>query len=121
MGAILLLEDNPDMLEMIKETLEMLGEHQVIGCANGRAGIVYLNETESFPSLILTDLMMPVVDGIEFLKYLRSRPDLENIPCVVISGDRKDRETAIENGADDFLVKPFRAHELQEMLDRFLG
>lgn len=109
------------MLEMIKETLEILGDHEVIGYSNGRAGIVYLNETKTFPNLILTDLMMPVVDGIEFLKYLRSRPDLESIPCVVISGDHKDRVVAIDNGADDFLVKPFRARELQEVLDRYMN
>ena len=76
--------------------------------------------TKALPNLILTDLIMPVMGGIDFLKYLRSRSDLEHIPCVVISGDRKDRDEALDNGADEFLVKPFRAQELQEVLDRFL-
>ena len=82
---ILLIEDEPDLRETLRELLEMVG-FQVETAANGREGLHKL-DTAGHPCLIMLDLMMPVMNGWQFLETIRQdpRPDRAAIPVVVVS------------------------------------
>jgi len=107
---VLLADDNTDMREYVSR---LLGEHmQVTAVTNGKEALACaLTEP---PDLILSDIMMPVLDGFGLLRAVRENPDLCHIPVILLSA-RAGEESRVEGvsaGADDYLVKPFSAEEL---------
>jgi signal transduction histidine kinase/FixJ family two-component response regulator len=107
---VLLADDNADMREYITR---LLGErYQVLAVSNGEEAL-RLAISES-PDLILSDVMMPGLDGFALLGELRARPETKTIPVVLLSA-RAGEESRVEGlgaGADDYLIKPFTAREL---------
>ncbi len=118
-ARILLVEDNPDMLEMIADTLSM-DDHEVLRAKHGQEALDILDRSLPLPSLVITDLMMPVLDGIGLIARLRADPHLRRLPCLVISGDPNDQDRALDGGADAFLVKPFRFRDLMAVMDQLV-
>ena len=118
MGRILLLEDNPDMLSALTELFEM-HDHQVVGGVSGHDGIRNLSSGHQF-DLIISDLEMPQMDGLTFLKQVRSNDNWANIPITIMSGHVKDEKVAIRAGANDFVCKPFKIDDIQKLLARYL-
>src|SRR4051812_14627619 len=102
--GILVVEDDDDIRETIREVLSDEGYH-VHTAPNGRAGLDWLHDQDHHPrpNLILLDLMMPVMNGFEFLQALRQDAALKGIPVVVVSawGDE-----ARDAGANCFIAKP---------------
>jgi DNA-binding response OmpR family regulator len=119
MALILILEDNSDMLLTLTEALE-LNNHSVIGVKNGHAGIKTLQQNAPLPDLIISDLNMPEMNGIEFLAQMRHHDDWSSIPIVIMSGRNSDEFNVIEAGASAFLIKPFQYKELDAILNKFL-
>lgn len=107
------------MMELIADLLE-LEDHTVHTCKNGKEALSFLEQNPA-PDIIITDLIMPVMDGVSFLKHLRSQAKWSQLPCLVISGDPNDRQRALDSGADDFLVKPFQSRDLRAVLARLLS
>ncbi|MBY0471779.1 response regulator [bacterium] len=108
---IVLADDNTDMREYIRKLLEE--RYEVIATANGQEA---LNALRIQPAdLVVSDVMMPVMDGIAFLRELRSDPVLANIPVILLSARAGDesKTSGIELGADDYVTKPFSTKELQ--------
>jgi CheY-like chemotaxis protein len=100
---VLVVDDDPDILEAICDILE--GErYRVERARNGAEALERL--TREWPTLILLDLMMPVMDGLAFAQALRLRGPDAAIPIVVISADGDPRKAALV-GARGFLAKPF--------------
>jgi two-component system, chemotaxis family, chemotaxis protein CheY len=100
---VLVVDDDPDILDAICDILE--GEGYRV--ARARNGVEALHQVDAEPpSIILLDLMMPVLDGLGFAQALRQRPGDEHIPIVVISADGNSRKAACV-GATGFLAKPF--------------
>ena len=120
MTRILLLEDNADMLTMLAQVLEW-GGHEVIMGRDGLEGIEILENSDLPPTVIISDLSMPDMDGIEFLQHLRSTPEWADMPYVIMSAHSspEDRRRALSAGADDFLVKPFNLDDFQKVLQRW--
>lgn len=120
MMSILLLEDNPDMLMMLRQVLEW-GGYQVITGRDGTDGITALKQGESLPNIIISDLSMPEMDGFDVLRYVRSTPEWANIPFVIMSAHSSpdDRRNALNRGADEFLIKPFSLEDFQRVLQRW--
>lgn len=110
-ACILLLEDNLDLLNMTAEVLELAG-HEVWRGRSGKDGLDILESAAMKPDLILTDLMMPEMDGDVFIAHLRQDRRWMHIPTVVVSGENSDRSRALAHGANDFLLKPYRHSEL---------
>jgi signal transduction histidine kinase len=109
-SRILLADDNADMRSYIRELLGPL--YEVEALADGAEALAAARRER--PDLILTDVMMPRMDGFELLSTLRADPALGDIPVIVLSA-RAGEESRIEGlsaGADDYLVKPFHAREL---------
>jgi signal transduction histidine kinase len=110
-GRVLLADDNPDMRDYIRRLLLDQGYH-VEAVGDGEAAIAAARR--QVPDLVLSDVMMPVLDGFALLRALREDPLLCDIPVILLSA-RAGEEARIEGidaGADDYLTKPFSAREL---------
>lgn len=109
-ARILLVDDNPDMRDYLKRLLSE--KWQVETAANGAIALSLIQKQP--PDLILSDVMMPKMDGFQLLQALRSDPQTQSIPLILLSA-RAGAEATIEGleaGADDYLIKPFSAREL---------
>jgi CheY-like chemotaxis protein len=113
MPMLFLIEDEPDIRESLAELLEGEG-YEVRTAANGREALKAL-ENLPVPGLIVLDLLMPVMNGDEFLQEQRKNPRLANVPVVVLSADNQRRPVA---GVKFQVKKPV---ELDELLDVLKG
>ncbi|HEU5228572.1 MAG TPA: ATP-binding protein [Ktedonobacteraceae bacterium] len=109
-ARILLADDNADMREYVSRLLA--NRYELRAVADGRAALEAMKEYQ--PDLVVTDIMMPGMDGFELLQALRSNPQTNTLPVIMLSA-RAGEEASIEGmeaGADDYLSKPFSAREL---------
>jgi DNA-binding response OmpR family regulator len=106
---ILVIEDEPDLRNGLQHNLELEG-YKVVTAADGREGLRRAREGQA--SLILLDLMLPEMPGIEVLRHLRDTG--RETPVIIISarGQDRDKVQGLELGADDYLTKPFGLSEL---------
>ena len=107
---VLVVEDqeiNRDVLEMILED-----DYDVITAENGAEGMKLIRENKKRLSIILLDLMMPVMNGFEVLECLREDPELGRIPVIVLTAEKEAELKALHLGASDFVTKPFDVHEI---------
>ncbi len=113
MNTVLVVDDDAVIVKMLTITLETSG-YEVVTASNGEEALQAVLEEE--PDLILLDIMMPVMDGLEMLEELRKT---SQIPVIIISafGDQDKVERARELGIECFLNKPFSMEILIEMLD----
>ena len=117
MATILLVEDNDDVREMMAVALE-LGGHKVMSAPNGRAALDVLRRSPR-PSLILLDLMMPVMNGWELRTVLSRDPRLSAIPVVVVSAVTTEVEQRLPD--TPFLPKPIDIEHLLDVVDEQCG
>ncbi|HSE98865.1 MAG TPA: response regulator, partial [Blastocatellia bacterium] len=109
-ARILLADDNADMREYIKR---ILGEHWIVeAVSDGKSALEVARERA--PDLVISDVMMPGLDGFELLRELRADPRTRRAPIILLSAraGEESRIEGLEAGADDYLVKPFSAREL---------
>ncbi len=109
--TILIIEDENDLAELVAFNLEKEGQQPVIAM-DGTSGLeAARNKT---PDLILLDLMLPGITGIEVCKILKGSPATASIPIILMTakGEEIDRVVGFEIGADDYVVKPFSTREL---------
>jgi PAS domain S-box-containing protein len=113
--AVLLADDNTDLREYLKRLLTPY--YQVHDEPNGAAALAWARENP--PDLVLSDVMMPELDGFGLLRELRANPNTGSIPVILLSA-RAGEEAKVEGlgaGADDYLIKPFSARELLARVD----
>ncbi|MDL2291579.1 response regulator, partial [Bacteroides sp. OttesenSCG-928-F21] len=116
--TILVLEDNEELLQLM---LQLLGrEYNVLTAENGREGVVII-ENEDI-DLIVSDVMMPEMDGIEFCNYVKGKLEFSHIPLILLTAKNKeeDRAKAYESGADAFISKPFNLTVLHARIRNLL-
>lgn len=108
--TILVVDDDPHVLELLKFTLEK-ENHRVVTAADGHAA---LQLAAAGPDLILLDLMLPGIDGYEVCRRLKADPRTAAIPVVMLTARAAevDRVLGLELGADDYVTKPFSLREL---------
>ena len=99
---ILLVEDEIEVLELSKRKLERAG-YNIVTASNGKEGL----ETASIesPDLIISDIIMPVMDGFAFYKALKERRDTSNIPVIMLTAKGQMKDTFMVMGIDDFITK----------------
>ena len=119
MPKILVVDDEPDALELIKFNLKAAG-YDVVTAADGDEA---LKKARSLlPALIILDLMLPEVDGLEVCKILRRDPRVSATPIIMLTAKAAeiDRVLGLELGADDYVTKPFSPRELVLRVKRLL-
>ncbi len=116
--TVLLVEDNEELLQLMSNLLGR--EYRILTAANGKEGIVILENEEV--ELIVSDIMMPEMDGIEFCKYTKGQIDYCHIPIILLTAKNKeeDRTEAYESGADAFISKPFHLSVLHARIRNLL-
>lgn len=118
---ILLADDNADMRGYVKRLLEE-GGYEVEAVANGRLALEIAQRGPA-PDLVLSDVMMPELDGFGLLAALRADPTLKGLLIILLSAraGEQSRVEGLAAGADDYLVKPFSARELRARVDGAVG
>jgi len=111
MARILLVEDEADLREVVEFNLKQAG-HEVVTTGSGRSGLTLASEFS--PEVVLLDIMLPDLSGLEVCRQLRAKEETKGLKVVMITarGEEIDRIVGFEIGADDYLVKPFSVREL---------
>ncbi len=117
-AKVLVVEDNADLREFLVQNLA--GTYQVLEAKNGREG--YQVALDESPDLILSDVMMPEMDGISLCRGLKTDPHTSHIPVILLTAkaDQESKMTGLETGADDYLPKPFKLQELLLRVDNLI-
>jgi len=116
---IVVVDDEPDFCAVVSELLR--SQNMVVHKAfSASEALLLMSEVQ--PDLVLTDVMMPEVNGLELIRRLRADPVLGQVPTVVVSAlvKREEREAAMDAGADAFIPKPFSVRELRETIAAYL-
>ena len=118
-ALILLVEDNENNSQTISTYLEYKG-YRLITASNGKEAIEIINQTK--PDLILMDVQMPVMDGLEATRQIRSNPKFTQIPIIALTALAMpgDRDRCFAAGMNDYLSKPIRMKQLVTMIDQNL-
>jgi two-component system, chemotaxis family, sensor histidine kinase and response regulator PixL len=118
--AILIVDDTISLAEAIADMLRMEG-YKVTHTTNGVEALRVLEHT--LFDLIITDLRMPVMNGIEFIKHVRQRSEWAKVPIIVLSAQagEENKLASQQAGANLFLIKPFDEHELLTAINQFLN
>ena len=108
---IAVVDDEKDILNLITHHLKREG-YQVKPFQSGKDFLLYINSVP--PDLVLLDIMLPGLDGLEICRILKSKPSTESIPIIMITAKSTEADIVVglELGADDYIVKPFRTREL---------
>jgi phosphate regulon transcriptional regulator PhoB len=108
---LLIVDDEPDLVELVAYNLKKEG-FSVTSAPNGEEALQKIRKTEYH--LILLDLMLPGMQGIELCRLLRNNPKTEHIPIIMLTAkvDETDKIRGLETGADDYMTKPFSPKEL---------
>lgn len=118
-ATVLIVEDEPHLLEGLKDILELsieTYELTVLTAANGRLGLEILSEYH--PHLIISDIMMPEMDGLEFLQVVRQNPAWVQIPFIFLTakGEESDIHHGRRSGAEEYITKPYDTNELIDLV-----
>ena len=111
MKRILIIEDDRDIIELVRYNLVNEG-FQVTAASDGTAGLASLKKSP--PDILLLDLMLPRLSGLEICKEIRRDSALNRLPILMLTarGEEADRVVGLEMGADDYVTKPFSPREL---------
>ena len=121
MKKILITEDSSTMRSLLVSTIESMEGFQIVEAASGFEALRLLPREKI--DLVITDINMPDINGLELISYIRNNPNYQSVPLFIISteGSEKDRQKGIALGANEYLVKPFKPEELQQLIQRYLG
>ncbi|MDY7013264.1 MAG: response regulator [Cyanobacteriota bacterium] len=116
---VLVVDDSPSQREMIATLLRTIGM-QVTVASNGEEGLQCLNS--SLPDLVITDVVMPKMNGYEFCRKIKSNPTTEHIPVLMCTskGEEFDRYWGMKQGADAYISKPFKPDDLNKAVRQLL-
>ncbi len=113
---ILVVDDDQAMRNML-ETVLLDEGYLVILARNGKEGLELVSKQR--PALVLLDLMMPVMDGWQFLEAIKQIPEFQDLPVLLLSASRQLASTAKENAVKAFLPKPFELVKLLAYIDQY--
>ena len=118
---ILVVDDDPELLQLVRVLLARINIHQVVTAENASAAALALR-TPPLPDLVILDLMLPDISGVEFLRQMRSKAAFDRVPVLVLSAiiDPDQIRQALDVGADRYLTKPYIANNLLSVVQEIL-
>lgn len=118
---VLVVEDSPIMRQLIVFALKRIPEFQIVEANDGVDGLKKLS-AEKF-DLILTDINMPIMDGLKLVSMVRNDPNYKETPIIVITteGAIEDRERALALGADEYITKPIQTMKILETVKKLMS
>ena len=118
-AQILVVEDDPVQRRLLKNAVERAG-HIPHMAENGRVGLEVLKRNSGQINVIVLDLMMPEMNGLEFLQRVQKEPAYQAIPVIIISTEGKEEDTirGLKMGAKGYVKKPFQASELHGLIEK---
>lgn len=121
---ILLVEDNLIEIMKMKRTLSLLElNHTLYEAKNGEEGLEFLEDRSKMPDIILLDLNMPKINGIEFLRILKANDDLKHIPTIILttSSNQKDLLECYKTGMSGYVLKPLKYEDYVKKIETVLS
>ncbi len=117
---ILVVEDSPMTRSLIVSSLEEIGDFTVIEAANGFQALRKLPEVN--PDLVITDINMPDINGLEVVRFVKHNENFKHIPVIIVTTEGRDvdKERGLKLGADRYLIKPFEPEDLQRFVQELL-
>lgn len=121
MKAILIVEDSATTRALIRAVIDELGEFETVEAASGFEALKMLPQQEY--DLIITDINMPDINGLELINFIRNNARYEQIPIIIVSTERseEDKKRGMALGATAYVTKPFKAVDLQEIIKKTLA
>lgn len=121
MRRILVTEDSATMRSLLVSAIHSCGDFEVIEAASGFDALRLLPREKI--DLIMTDINMPDINGLELINYVRKNENYKNTPLFIISteGREKDVEKGLSLGANEYIVKPIDPVRLQELIMKYIG
>lgn len=118
---ILIVEDSPTMRQLINFALKRLPGAEIMEATDGVDGLKQINSNQF--DLIITDIYMPVMDGLKLISLVRRDINYRNIPIMIITTESasEDRERALTLGADAYVTKPIQAGQVLDIAKSLLG
>ncbi len=119
--VIITVDDSSTMRRIIKNTLTKIGFTNILEAEHGLEGLDVLAKNKV--DLIITDWNMPEMDGLAFVKTLRSKEEFKEVPILMVTTEaaKEDILTALRSGVNNYVVKPFTPETLQEKIFKLLG
>ena len=118
---ILVVEDSPMTRSLIVSSLEGIGSFTIVEAANGFEALRKLPEVT--PDLVITDINMPDINGLEVVRFVKQSDQFSHIPVIIVTTEGRDvdRERGLRLGADRYLIKPFEPTQLQQFVQELLS
>ena len=119
--TILVVDDSPTTRSLIASNLSETGDYDVIEAASGFEALKVLPSRKV--DLIITDINMPDINGLELISFVRENPIYRNIPTMIVTTEdsEEDRKRGMELGAREYVIKPFTVEDLQEAVKRAMA
>ncbi len=116
---ILIVDDDRDLCHILQMHLELLG-HDSILAVNGKEAVDLA--TSHLPDLIVMDIMLPVMDGLQATRLIREHPNTHSTPILAMTAKvtSEDKEECLRSGCDDFIAKPFTSKQLTSIIEKLL-
>jgi two-component system chemotaxis response regulator CheY len=114
--SILIVEDSSTTRALIRAIIEEMGDFTIVEAGSGFEALKLL-PTEEF-SLVITDVNMPDINGLELINFIKNNPRYTHMPLIIVSTERseEDKKRGMALGAMAYITKPFKAYELQEVI-----
>ena len=121
MKTILIVEDSATTRALIRAIIDELGDFETVEASSGFEALKMLPLQEYH--LIITDINMPDINGLELISFVRTNPRYEHLPIVIVSTERseEDKKRGLALGATAYVAKPFKSGELQEIIKNTIG
>jgi len=119
--TILIVEDSATTRALIRAVIDEIGEFETIEASSGFEALKMLPQQEY--DLIITDINMPDINGLELISFVRNNPRFTHLPIVIVSTERseEDKKRGMALGASAYVTKPFKSFELQEIIKKTIG
>ncbi len=121
MKTILIVEDSATTRALIRAVIDETGDFETVEASSGFDALKLLPQQDY--DLVITDINMPDINGLELISFIRNNPRYNHLPIVIVSTERsdEDKKRGIALGADAYVSKPFKSFELQEIIKKTVG